>query len=146
VNTAALRDERGSIMLLAIAFIGITLFAIAIVTDASTLFRQHRALAALADGAALAGAQGIDLDTYYAQGATVRTTLNPDQVRANVHHYLQHTDDDTVRVDALTIDGGLVSVTLTAPMQLTFFPQFIDGPMRASSAASLNYREDLAAP
>jgi uncharacterized membrane protein len=146
VNTAALRDERGSIMLLAIAFIGITLFAIAIVTDASTLFRQHRALAALADGAALAGAQGIDLDTYYAQGATVRTTLNPDQVRANVYHYLQHTDDEAVRVDALTVDGGLVSVTLTAPMQLTFFPQFIDGPMRASSAASLNYREDLAAP
>ena len=54
MNTAAFRDERGSIMLLAIAFIGITLFAIAIVTDASTLFRQHRALVALADGAALA--------------------------------------------------------------------------------------------
>ena len=145
MNTAALRDERGSIMLLAIAFIGITLFAIAIVTDASTLFRQHRALVALADGAALAGAQGIDLDTYYAQGATVRTALNPDQVRANVHHYLQHTDD-TVRVEALTVDGGAVVLTLTAPIRLTFFPQFIDGPMRASSAASLNYREDLAAP
>ena len=146
MNTAAFRDERGSIMLLAIAFIGITLFAIAIVTDASTLFRQHRALVALADGAALAGAQGIDLDTYYAQGATLRTTLNPDQVRANVHHYLQFTDDDAVRVEALTVDRGAVALTLTAPIRLTFFPQFVDGPMRASSAASLNYREDLTAP
>ena len=145
MNTAAFRDERGSIMLLAIAFIGITLFAIAIVTDASTLFRQHRALVALADGAALAGAQGIDLDSYYAQGATLRTALNPDQVRANVHHYLQFTDD-TVRVEALTVDGGAVALTLTAPIRLTFFPQFVDGPMRASSAASLNYREDLPAP
>ena len=145
MNTAALRDERGSIMLLAIAFIGITLFGIAIVTDASTLFRQHRALVALADGAALAGAQGIDLDSYYAQGATLRTALNPDQVRANVHHYLQFTDD-TVRVEALTVDGGAVALTLTAPIRLTFFPQFVDGPMRASSAASLNYRADLPAP
>ena len=146
MNTAAIRDERGSIMLLAIAFIGITLFAIAIVTDASTLFRQHRALVALADGAALAGAQGIDLDTYYAQGASMNTALDPDQVRANVHHYLQHGGDDGIRIEALTVHRGGVALTLTAPIRLTFFPQFVDGPMRASSAATLNYREDLAAP
>lgn len=146
MNTAALRDERGSIMLLAIAFIGITLFAIAVVTDASRLFRQHRALVALADGAALAGAQGIDPDTYYAQGASINTALDPNQVRANVYHYLQLTNDDGVRVEALTINGGAVALTLTAPMQLTFFPQFVDGPMRASSAATLNYREDLPVP
>ena len=146
MNTAAIRDERGSIMLLAIAFIGITLFAIAIVTDASTLFRQHRGLVALADGAALAGAQGIDLDTYYAQGASMNTALDSDQVRANVQHYLQHSGDDGIRIEVLTVDGGAVALTLTAPIRLTFFPQFVDGPMRASSAAALHYREDLAAP
>lgn len=142
-------DERGSIMLLAIAFIGITLLAIATVTDAAAIFRQHRALVAIADGAALAGVQGIDIDTYYAQGATLATTLDTVHVEALVQRYVtssQRSMSDSVTIEALTIHSGVVTVTLATPMRLTFLPQFASGPMRATGAAQLDYRGAMDPP
>lgn len=134
-------NERGSVLLLGIAFIGITLLAIAVVTDASAMFRQHRALTAIADGAAIAGSQGLDIATYYERGATTNSALDPSRVSAIVNRFLATTSSTApIRLEHLSSHQGVVRVELSAPIQLTFFPNSVTGPMRATGVARLDYR------
>ena len=69
--------ERGSVLVLALGLVVICLIAVAVVVDASTVFLARRSLQSAADSAALAGAQAIDLDDYYARGAAVGIVLDP---------------------------------------------------------------------
>ena len=71
------RDERGSVLLLGIGMIVVGILAVAVAVDVSAAFLQRRALMSLGDSAALAGAQSIDLDSYYANGASIGTRLSP---------------------------------------------------------------------
>lgn len=145
---AGFKSERGSVLLLGIAFIGITLLAIAIVTDASSVFRQHRALIAMADGAAIAGTQGIDIAAYYEQGASISTKLDPGRVNALVNAYVSETraNNAAVTLEHISVINEVVSVELSAPINVTFLPQSIAGPMRARGAARLDYRGDTLGP
>jgi hypothetical protein len=135
-------EERGSVLLLGIAFIGIVLLAIAVASDASALFRQHRALVAVADGAAIAGSQGLDIAAYYEHGAGQGTQLDPARVSGNVSHYLATAGSRIpgMTLERLTVASDVVRVELSAPMRLSFLPHFIDGPMRAQASARLDYR------
>ena len=129
-------------MLIGIAFIGISLLAIAVVSDASSLFRQHRALVAIADGAAIAGSQGIDIAAYYEHGARQGTDLDPARVSGNVSQYVAVAGSAIpgMVLERLTVASGVVTVELSAPMRLSFLPHFADGPMRATGSARLDYR------
>jgi uncharacterized membrane protein len=81
-------DERGSILITGAGLIAVCLLAVAVLVDASSAFVQRQQLFALADAAALAGAQAIDLDAYYAEGASAATRLDigavPGRVRAHL--------------------------------------------------------------
>lgn len=139
-----MRSERGSVLLFGVGLIGVCLLAIAVVADVSAAFLQRRALTALADGAALAGAQAIDLDTYYAQGATVGTALNPEGVATAVRSYLA-TGDATrhfpgFRIERIDSGSHIVDVAVQAPARLMFFPE-VAGPIRVVGRARLDYRE-----
>jgi hypothetical protein len=139
-----MKSERGSVLLFGVGMIVVCLMTIAVVADVSAAFLQRRALTALVDGAALAGAQAIDLDVYYAQGATIGTALNPARVDAAVRSYLDRGDAARhfpgFRIDRIQSGNHIVDVAVHAPARLMFFPE-VAGPIRVVGRARLDYRE-----
>lgn len=137
-------DERGSVLLLGVGFVIVCLLAIAVVTDVSAAFLQRRSLMSLADAAALAGAQAIDRDAYYANGATTGTRLDPGSVRAAATAHIVRANASLalpgLRVDAISTDGVRVLVALSAPLQLPFFGVVHQEFAQVESSARLDYR------
>ncbi|MEY3734855.1 MAG: hypothetical protein RL347_2214 [Actinomycetota bacterium] len=105
------RDE-GSILVLTLGFIVICILALAVVVDASTVFLARRALQSQADGAALAGAQAIDLGAYYARGASARIQLDASGVRAAVDRHVRR-DPGEGRLTGVSLRDEVVLVTMT---------------------------------
>lgn len=133
-------SERGSVLLLGIGLLGCCLLAIAVVVDAGDLLRQRQALLAVADGASLAGAQAIDLDEYYRNGATSATRLDPPAVRAAVLGYVRaHVGRGDVQVESVATDGSSAVVEVSAPMSAPFLGPLLGERIRVRSAARLDY-------
>jgi Flp pilus assembly protein TadG len=105
------RDE-GSILVLSLGFIVICILALAVVVDASTVFLARRALQSQADGAALAGAQAIDLDSYYDKGASARIRLDATRVRGAVERHVRRDPGDG-RLTGVSLRQDVVVVTMT---------------------------------
>jgi Flp pilus assembly protein TadG len=134
-------QEQGSVLLLGIGMVIVCLLAIVVMTDVTSAFLQRRHLMAVADSAALAGAQGMDIDAYYAQGASIGTRLSPAQVAATARrHALTHGGISGLTVDSVVSDGVTVRVTLSAPLRLPFFDGVRDEVVRVTSTARLDYR------
>lgn len=106
------RRDEGSILVLSLGFIIICIIALAVVVDASTVFLARRALQSQADGAALAGAQAIDLDAYYSEGASERIRLDEGSVRAAVDRHVRRDPGDG-RLTGVTMRDDVVLVTMT---------------------------------
>lgn len=138
------RDDRGSVLILGIAWVAVCLLAVAVLVDASAAFLQRRQLVALADAAALAGAQAIDLDAYYADGASAATRLEPALVPARVREQLARAGAESIEglaLDAVSSDGWQVRVQLSAPLRLPFLSAAFDGRVVAESHARLALRD-----
>lgn len=108
---SCLRRDDGSILVLSLGFIVICILALAVVVDASTVFLARRALQAQADGAALAGAQAIDLDAYYAEGAAARIRLDPVGIRGAVERHVRR-DPGTGRLTSVALNDDVVIVRM----------------------------------
>lgn len=143
-----LGDERGSTLPLAIGLITICLLAVAIVTDVTAVYLQRRNLMVVADAMALAGAQAIDVDAYYANGATRGTRLDPSRVVTAANGYLDRSEARSsipgLAVEQIATDGQVVRIGLAAPLRLTFFPGLVqdspDAVVRVESLARLDFR------
>ncbi|MSO27681.1 MAG: hypothetical protein EXQ60_06430 [Candidatus Nanopelagicales bacterium] len=137
-------DERGSVLLLGVGFVIVCLLAVAVITDASAAFLQRRSLMSMADAAAIAGAQAIDRDAYYANGASDGTRLNPGLVRAAVLAHLTRTNAAAtisgLHVDGISSDGARVLVALSAPLRLPFFSSIHQELAQVEVSARLDYR------
>jgi uncharacterized membrane protein len=138
------RADRGSVLVLGIGFIGICLLAIAVVGDVGSAFLQRRSLTAIADAAAIAGAQVIDLDAYYAGGATIGTALDAPGVYAATADAIARSGAPeripgfrTVRIE---VRDDIVHVHLAAPLRLTFFTEFAQTDIQVHATARLDYR------
>lgn len=105
------RDE-GSILVLSLGFIVICILALAVVVDASSVFLARRGLQAQADAAALAGAQAIDLDAYYADGASARIRLDPVGIRSAVERHVRR-DPGGGRLAGVSLRDDVVFVSMT---------------------------------
>ena len=105
-------QDEGSILVLSLGFIVICILALAVVVDASTVFLAKRALQSQADGAALAGAQAIDLRAYYANGADTRIRLDPGGVRSAVERHVRR-DPGEGRLTGVSIRDDVVVVAMT---------------------------------
>lgn len=138
------REDEGSILLLGLGFLGVCLLAIAVVTDAASLFLQQMELQSRADAAALAGAQGIDFDSYYARGASESTFLIPSVAvnRAGSAIGSANSRDpiDGLVVEQLVVVDQVVRVELAAPGRLSFFTMMSPPTIRVRSDARLDYR------
>jgi hypothetical protein len=136
-------DDRGSVLLLTLGFVVVIVMAIGVVVDASSVFLQRRSLAALADGAALAGAQSIDVDAYYRRGAQAALRPSISQVRSDVLDYLRsaRAERDGVRVERIAIERGVVIVSLRRTARAPFTGWLrVDFPVRAEAGARLLLR------
>ena len=141
----AVRDDRGSVLILGAGLVVVCLLALAVLADVSTALLQRHRLQALADGAALAGAQAIDLSAYYSSGASTATRLDPRRVAAAARRNLDGSTSGG-RIDGLVLeriwsDGVDVVVALRAPVALPFLAELFAGDIRVESSARLAYRE-----
>lgn len=138
-SSGTLGDDEGSVLLLGIGLVIVCLLAVVVVVDASAAFLQRRALMSLADGAALAGAQAIDLDHYYAHGATTGTRLTGAGVVSAARAHLAAADPE-VTIEQIATDGVSVRVRLSMPVRLPFLGSGRTEVVRAQGSARLDYR------
>lgn len=133
------RDD-GSALILGIGLLVVCLTALAVLVDASVALLQRQRLLALADGAALAGAQALDLSAYYAGGASAATGLDPAAVAQGVQRHLALSEAEGSRLVAVESDGTDVRVTMAGPIHTPFLGALFDGEITVQSRARLAYR------
>lgn len=137
--------ERGSVLLLGVGLVGVVALALAVIVDGAALLLQRQQLLAVADAGALAGAQAIDLDAYYANGAGRATRLDPGVAAAAaaeaVRRHAQRDPAAGIRVEGASSDGTTVWVEVSAPLVLPF-PIVVPEAdrIRVRSAARLDLR------
>ncbi|HWB66341.1 MAG TPA: pilus assembly protein TadG-related protein [Mycobacteriales bacterium] len=121
-------DDAGSITPLVIGYTAIAAVLIVVGIDASKVFLARRALAAAADSAALAAAQGVDRGTLYAGGVRCGMRLPLDGQRAGQladgsvdddRHDLRQTFA-SLATPRTEVRGGTVTVRLAGSVALPF--------------------------
>jgi len=110
------RGERGSITVMSIGFLLLLGALTVVVVDASAAFLQRQELNNLADGAALAAANGLDAAAFYERREVV---LSQSDVRSLVE---QHISGSNARLTGLEVAGDRVRVRLARPMDLPLVP------------------------
>ena len=138
---SGLAGDRGSVLILGVGWVAVCLLSLVVLVDASAAFLQRRALVSLADAAALAGAQAIDLDAYYERGASSATRLEPRLVPIRVRDHLDRAGAagiDGLVVEEVSSDGTGVRVRLSTPLRLPFLAGLVDGRVVAESWARLS--------
>lgn len=128
-------------MVLTLGFIVICMLAVAIIVDASSVFIQRRALQSAVDSAALAGAQAIDLEEYYARGAADGVRLDPAGVERAVRRQISRVDE--VRLESVRIDDGEVVVRAHSRVRPPFSGWLTPAGSHvivAEAGATLSYR------
>ena len=127
--------DHGQLILLIIGFMLITALLVTVVVNASKLFLMRRSLAALADGAAVAAANGIDERAVYTNGlAGGSVPLSEGQAEALVRDYLESYFRETgaarrfpgLQLVDVTTSGGVATVTLRVRMGLPFVNEVSD--------------------
>ena len=140
--------EGGQVLVLLIGLVVLVLMVLALGWDTSNWFLGHRALANLADGAAVAAANDVDTGTWYRSGGrSVRVA--EERARATVVAYLAGSAGDSgvsgVRLRSVVVvpgEGGPeVTVRVAAPARvgllrlLRLVPPEMEG--RAAATARL---------
>lgn len=110
------RGDRGSVTVTTVGFLVVALLMLAVVVNATRAYLQHQELTHLADGAAIAAADGLDLEQFYAD-RTVR--LDPRQATALMGDYLAGAD---ARIVGVSVTADTVTVALERTVDLTFVP------------------------
>ncbi len=131
------RDERGSMALWLLGLAVSLLFLGGLSLDLWRAFSERRALAGIADAAAVAGAGGVDEAHYRATGE-VRLDAVRAEALAEASLAIQ-TDTRSLTATRVEADPGLVTVTTQGRVELTLLqvllpPQGLDITVTARSA------------
>ena len=119
------RDERGSVSIL-IAVLGLALLmATGLAVDGGRKLGALSEARDIADNAARAGAQEVDVDAYRATGVP---SINPAAAMQRANAYLATTG----HTGSVVVTGTTVTVTVTINVNTTFLPV----PMSASATES----------
>jgi len=129
-----LTDERGSLLVAGLLFTVALLMAVGASVDLGRAFIARRELAALADQAALSGAQQLDLTSLH-QG---RLTLNPADAVNAAEQALAGQADLSVRVSAAS---DSVDVRLQRRLITVFLPLLGINSLTLSAAAVATPRQ-----
>ena len=133
-------DEAGQTTVLIIGFAVVTLLMVGVAVDASAAYLRRQGLDNVADGAALAAADGVQGRQVYEGGLGERARIDPEVAREYVAEYLRGTGAGR-RFPGLrwTVDAGAerVVVRLAAPLDLPIVPPGWDArPTISATAAS----------
>lgn len=135
------RDEHGQTSLLIIGFAIVAIMMVAVVVDASAAYLRRAGLDSLADGAALAAADGIQGRQVYEGGLGERAQIDPEVARVYVDAYLRATGAAR-RYPGLSYDvvagTDRVVVHVAAPLDLPITPPGWERrPVISGTAASI---------
>ena len=108
--------ERGTVTVMTIGFLVLLGLLTVVVVNSSAAFLERQRLNNLADGAALAAADGLDEAGFYADRDVV---LDPNEARRLVSDYLA---GEQVRVIDVTTDADVVHVHLERDLELALSP------------------------
>ena len=119
------RGEAGQVSVLIVGFAAILLLQLGVVVDASAAFLQRQAIESVADGAALAAADGIAEEHVYTHGLGETAQIDPAAASRYVADYLARAGA-AGRFPGLRWSvqpaGDSVTVWLTAPLRLPVAP------------------------
>lgn len=115
-------DERGSVSLLLVGFFLVAVMLVTVVVDASAAFLRRQELSALADGAAVAAADGVAEERIYLEGVPEQVAIDPALARAQVAAYLARTSRPAGLRWSVTTTGDSVRVEVSAPLDLPLAP------------------------
>ena len=108
--------ERGTVTVMTVGFLLLLGLLTVVVVDSSAAFLERQRLNNLADGAALAAADGLDEAGFYTDQ---RIVLDQDEAGRMVSGYLAGEQVEVVDVDA---DGDTVSVHIERDLDLPLTP------------------------
>jgi len=138
-------SDDGQVTILVIGFVVLALAVVAVVVSATQVHLERTRLAALADLAALAAAEGVSDEAYFSSG-TAGIAPSDDEAASAVDAYLADHPDAAARWNDLRVleadspDGRTVRVTLAAVVRPAWtawvLAPFTDGvAIGASSSA-----------
>ena len=114
--------DDGTVLVLVVGLTAVLLLLVGVVVDVSAAALARRSVSSAADGAAVSGAQGIDLAAYYADGLGAGVPLSEAAVAARVQAYEDRAREEQpdLVLRSRVEDGGTVVVTATRTLQLPF--------------------------
>ncbi len=135
------RDERGQATVLIVGLATVAALTVGVVVDASAANLRRQGLDSLADGAALAAADGIQGDQVYEGGLGERARIDPAVARRYVADYLRATGAGS-RYPGLACvvrtAQERVVVRVSAPLDLPIAPPgWEHRPVVAATASSV---------
>ena len=135
-----MKAERGTASIMIVGFAVVAIMLVGVVVDASTAYLRRTALDSLADGAALAAADGVQGRQVYEGGLGERARIDPEVARDYVAAYLRDTDAAR-RYPGLAyeVEAGVdrVVVHVVAPLDLPITPPGWERrPLISGTAAS----------
>lgn len=133
-------DERGQTSVLIIGFAVIILLMIVVVVDASAAYLRRQGLDSLADGAALAAADGVQAERVYEEGVDERAQIDPAVAQAYAAEYLAALGARGKYPGfsySVQTTADSVVVRVSAPLELPFSPAgWEDRTLISATAAS----------
>lgn len=134
-------DGRGQTTLLIVGLAIVAIMMVAVVVDASAAYLRRSGLDSLADGAALAAADGVQGRQVYEGGLGERAEIDPEVARRYAREYLTATRAAS-RYPGLSwrLELGIdrVVVHVAAPLELPISPPGWEGrPVISGTAAAV---------
>jgi len=134
VNDDLRAGEEGSVLLLTLGYVLLAIAVVFVCVCATDLYIAQKRLDALADSAALAGADGFTLQV---DGDLVRAELTDVGVEEQAAALIAALPGDAELIDATTPDGVSARVTVAATWHPPLFSPFVpDGVALESTATS----------
>ncbi|MCX6501284.1 MAG: pilus assembly protein TadG-related protein [Microbacterium sp.] len=128
------RDDEGSILPLVLGYAILAIALVIVCACATSLYIAQKQLDAVADAAALAGADGFTLTL---QDGEPQATLTPSEVRSQAEALVAAAPGEPAVVSADTPDGRSARVTVTAAWHPPLFSVFVpDGVALTATATS----------
>lgn len=116
-----MRYERGQITVMSIGFFVLLGLLAVVVINSSSAFLQRQELDNLADGAALAAADGLSEEAFYRHGAGDSLRLDPGEARRLVASYVAASGGKVSDV-SVTATGDEVHVRMVRTISLAIAP------------------------
>lgn len=133
------RTEDGQATVLIVGFAVVALLMVAVAVDASAAYLRRQGLDNLADGAALAAADGVQGRQVYEGGLGERAEIDPEVSRGYVADYLRATGaSDRYSGLRWSVEAGTdrVVVHILAPLDLPLTPPGLETRTTVSATAA----------